>query len=441
MVDVCKAVSSPVSGGKHKERKPYTITKQRENWTDEEHQKFLEALKIFERDWKKIEGFIGTKSVIQIRSHAQKYFLKVQKNQTGEHVPPPRPKRKSSQPYPQKSKLPAPSTGTSPVNDYSSFDALTSMDGGGDPGNAFSDMSCSPVQLTEVEQEQYEVEQLVQAQTLLKEYMTAAAGAHSDESRAEAQGPDFSRIYQFLGSLFDPDANPSEHVEKLNSMNMVDRETVHVLMHNLSLNLGNDQFREVVERQLTGKVSERKSSISSQSRSTLPTPSLPSPSPSSSKSTSDPTFVPSAPASLRPPDPMSITAMDTSYLSRLHPPAVHSILSPSLHPEDLLASSPVPSPSLPIDPFVIVDTLDASPLPVASLPQAQSSALTSAAAIDPDDLLLGSCESSPGFRPPETYLLQEFEDVTAMVTMASGEVFVESARPSHDIEWLDTNIV
>ena len=38
----------------------------------------------------------------QIRSHAQKYFLKVQKNGTGEHIPPPRPKRKSAQPYPQK---------------------------------------------------------------------------------------------------------------------------------------------------------------------------------------------------------------------------------------------------------------------------------------------------------------------------------------------------
>lgn len=33
--------------------------------------------------------------MIQIRSHAQKYFLKVQKNNTGEEIPPPRPKRKS----------------------------------------------------------------------------------------------------------------------------------------------------------------------------------------------------------------------------------------------------------------------------------------------------------------------------------------------------------
>lgn len=40
--------------------------------------------------------------MLQIRSHAQKYFLKVQKSGTGEHLPPPRPKRKAAHPYPQK---------------------------------------------------------------------------------------------------------------------------------------------------------------------------------------------------------------------------------------------------------------------------------------------------------------------------------------------------
>lgn len=39
-----------------KVRKPYTITKQREKWTEEEHQKFLEALKLYGRGWRQIEG-------------------------------------------------------------------------------------------------------------------------------------------------------------------------------------------------------------------------------------------------------------------------------------------------------------------------------------------------------------------------------------------------
>jgi len=77
-LSMAAANSSTPTDGK-KVRKPYTITKSRESWTDEEHDKFLEALQLFDRDWKKIEDFVGSKTVIQIRSHAQKYFLKVQK--------------------------------------------------------------------------------------------------------------------------------------------------------------------------------------------------------------------------------------------------------------------------------------------------------------------------------------------------------------------------
>jgi len=81
-------------------RKPYTISKPREIWSKEEHEKFILALKMYGRDWKKITSFIGSKQVTQIRSHAQKYFFKAKDK--GEHIPPPRPKKKSLTPYPHK---------------------------------------------------------------------------------------------------------------------------------------------------------------------------------------------------------------------------------------------------------------------------------------------------------------------------------------------------
>ncbi|XP_021888061.1 protein REVEILLE 1-like [Carica papaya] len=96
-----------------KVRKPYTITKQRERWTDEEHKKFIEALKLYGRAWRRIEEHVGTKTAVQIRSHAQKFFSKVVRETSGSNtssvepieIPPPRPKRKPMHPYPRRSEL------------------------------------------------------------------------------------------------------------------------------------------------------------------------------------------------------------------------------------------------------------------------------------------------------------------------------------------------
>lgn len=246
-------------------RKPYTITKSRESWSEQEHDKFLEALQLFDRDWKKIEAFVGSKTVIQIRSHAQKYFLKVQKNGTREHVPPPRPKRKASHPYPQKASKNVPvSQQVSPA-----FPPATSqLDSGYYPRAESSSIltksgsSCPTVSswvhhnipsidVSFVEKDDGGPAGVATANNCSSGSTESSPHTWPPHSEIPEKGseslpvrvkPDFSQVYKFIGSVFDP--STTGHLKKLKEMDPIDLETVLLLMRNLSINLSSPDFEE-----------------------------------------------------------------------------------------------------------------------------------------------------------------------------------------------------
>uniref|UniRef100_A0A5B6ZMH5 Uncharacterized protein n=1 Tax=Davidia involucrata TaxID=16924 RepID=A0A5B6ZMH5_DAVIN len=243
-------------------RKPYTIIKPRESWTEPEHDKFLEALQLFDRDWKKIEAFVGSKTVIQIRSHAQKYFLKVQKSGTNEHLPPPRPKRKAAHPYPQKASKNA--LVLSQVT--GSFQTSPTL---AEPGVVrrpdSSSLLANPVTTAAMSSRTNNSLQIVGLSHVTKGDMRSAGlpvannCCSSTESTPRTrptgemadQGnhcpslrvlPDFAQVYSFIGSVFDP--NTTGHSQKLKKMDPIDVETVLLLMRNLSVNLTSPDFED-----------------------------------------------------------------------------------------------------------------------------------------------------------------------------------------------------
>jgi len=51
-------------------------------WTEEEQRVFASAVQIYGKRWKKLEQVMGTRTSTQCRSHGQKYFLKLKREQS-----------------------------------------------------------------------------------------------------------------------------------------------------------------------------------------------------------------------------------------------------------------------------------------------------------------------------------------------------------------------
>ena len=49
-------------------------------WTPDEHFRFIEALKIHGKEWRKVQQHVYSRTSTQARSHAQKFFVKLEKN-------------------------------------------------------------------------------------------------------------------------------------------------------------------------------------------------------------------------------------------------------------------------------------------------------------------------------------------------------------------------
>jgi len=66
---------------KIKKEKIFSLIKEKsENegrWNDDEHLRFIEAISIYGNNWKEVQKYVGTRSSNQVRSHAQKFILKL----------------------------------------------------------------------------------------------------------------------------------------------------------------------------------------------------------------------------------------------------------------------------------------------------------------------------------------------------------------------------